>query len=337
MDCILLSNVLLLVLYLFSFTIVVSAQDSKLHAHHQKIALERVETNIFQKPIIAITSNNETSFKKDAENRISGGVVAIPNEYPWIVFLETFKSGSSTISYACEGTLINNQWILTSAACLNETVKINVYLGAHDLSASFEQNRVIYTSTNFIKHPSWVSSKDTANNIGLVKLPNAITFTNQIKSIDLPSTTEGDHVGETIYLAGWGKQAQSDFSISPLLRKVTTTVMSNTECQSFYGSSIVTPSEMCSRGNNLAGICAGDSGGPMMYRQTNGNYIQLGIASFLPRQGCSSGYPSGFTRVNKYVDWIKATSSAQALIPQSFKPILLTAVVGVIIAFRNTL
>ena len=75
----------------------------------------------------------------------------------------------------------------------------------------------------------------------------------------------------------------------------------------------------------------------MMYKQSNGNYIQLGVASFSSSQGCSIGYPSGFTRVSKYIDWIKATSSATALIAQSFNSILLTAAVGVVLALRNSL
>ena len=82
----------------------------------------------------------------------------------------------------------------------------------------------------------------------------------------------------------------------------------------------------------------GDDGGPMMFKNTNGSYIQLGVASFWwnEGQGCSIGYPSGFTRVSKYVDWIKVTCSATALIAQSFNSILLTAAVGVILALRNT-
>ena len=54
---------------------------------------------------------------------------------------------------------------------MSRIVKINVYLGAHDLSATGEVFRVVYETNTFIKHPNWVSSKSTANNIGLVKLP----------------------------------------------------------------------------------------------------------------------------------------------------------------------
>jgi len=45
-------------------------------------------------------------------------------------------------------------------------------------------------------------------------------------------------------------------SLSSYLRKVNTTVMSNGECQSVYGTAGVTDSDICSRGTNLVGICS---------------------------------------------------------------------------------
>ena len=45
-------------------------------------------------------------------------------------------------------------------------------------------------------------------------------------------------------------------SLSSYLRKVNTTVMSNVECQSVYGTAGVTDSDVCSRGTNLVGICS---------------------------------------------------------------------------------
>jgi secreted trypsin-like serine protease len=73
-----------------------------------------------------------------------------------------------------------------------------------------------------------------------------------------------------------------------------------------------------------------------MFQKSEGTYIQLGVASFWWNvgQGCSIGYPSGFTRVSKYVDWVKLTSSsAMALITQSFNLILYTSVTVVVISF----
>ncbi len=85
----------------------------------------------------------------------------------------------------------------------------------------------------------------------------------------------------------------------------------------------------------------GDLGGPMIYQKPSGTNIQLGVASFWyedlqHKQKCSSGYPSGFTRVSSYISWIQSTSSATTHIIQSFKSILLTTLVGVVTTLRST-
>ena len=43
----------------------------------------------------------------------------------------------------------------------------------------------------------------------------------------------------------------------------------------------------------------GDSGGPLIY-----NGIQVGLTSFGATAGCEIGYPSGFTRISHFRDWI---------------------------------
>ena len=77
----------------------------------------------------------------------------------------------------------------------------------------------------------------------------------------------------------------------------------------------------------------------MMFKKTDASYILLGVASFwyAPDDGCSSGFPSGFVRVSKYIDWIDSVSSATALITQSLHSILLTSVIGAVVALRNSL
>merc|ERR1712098_378497 len=54
------------------------------------------------------------------------------------------------------------------------------------------------------------------------------------------------------------------------------------------------------------GTCNGDSGGPLgYYDETRERWIEVGIVSFGASAGCEVGYPSGFTRTNYYLDWIK--------------------------------
>jgi secreted trypsin-like serine protease len=47
----------------------------------------------------------------------------------------------------------------------------------------------------------------------------------------------------------------------------------------------------------------GDSGGPLVLEK-HGNPTQIGIVSFVSSRGCAYGDPSGYTNVEKYLDWI---------------------------------
>jgi secreted trypsin-like serine protease len=48
-------------------------------------------------------------------------------------------------------------------------------------------------------------------------------------------------------------------------------------------------------------VFQGESGGPLVYLETDGVYTQVGIGTFLAVVDCQSGYPAVFTRVISYL------------------------------------
>lgn len=42
----------------------------------------------------------------------------------------------------------------------------------------------------------------------------------------------------------------------------------------------------------------------MSFKKTDGTFVQIGISSFYSLYGCEMGYPSGFTRIRNYLEWI---------------------------------
>lgn len=67
--------------------------------------------------------------------------------------------------------------------------------------------------------------------------------------------------------AGWGNMAYSDFTGSPVLRKVTIQVFSNEYCQKKYFMDKITERMICA-GSRKGGkdSCQGDSGGPLVMK-----------------------------------------------------------------------
>ncbi len=84
---------------------------------------------------------------------IVGGNEATPHEYPWMAALYLTKSDGT---YFCGGTLVrldfcsgfkmksifSNQisdlWIMTAGHCIENALKVDIILGAHDLTNPLE-------------------------------------------------------------------------------------------------------------------------------------------------------------------------------------------------------
>ncbi len=63
----------------------------------------------------------------DASIRIIGGQESVPHSFPWQVYI-------TDDSFICGASLINNNWIVTAAHCVDGLIPttLKVYLGMHD-------------------------------------------------------------------------------------------------------------------------------------------------------------------------------------------------------------
>lgn len=89
--------------------------------------------------------------------------------------------------------------------------------------------------------------------------------------------------------------------------KVRVPVVKNDKCQDIYSKEgkILTEKQICAGGLEGQDSCRGDSGGPLM-GQVPGieNWIVTGIVSYGPNPCGTIGFPSIYTKVTSYVDWI---------------------------------
>jgi len=248
-------------------------------------------------PESPITTLRELSVEQ-LGSRIISGKPAAPGQLPWQVAI-FFRIGSST--YFCGGALICDRWVLTAAHCVKDANQFTLYLGFVNQSQATEPGRVVLETTEAYAHENY-NSFTLNHDIALIKLRQKVNFTGRIQPIRLGSDYTGVNINLTV--SGWGKTSDQSNSISPVLNYVGLRSISNKDCEGIYGSQVVINSTICCRGNPEHSTCNGDSGGPLVQRNANGQYVHVGVVSFVASLGCSRGYPSGYVRSASYRDWI---------------------------------
>merc|ERR1711892_729920 len=234
----------------------------------------------------------------DPRGRIVGGYEAEEHEWPWIVALFIDDA------WFCGGALISDEFVLTAAHCAEDAQRFDIMAGAHNVRADSEPERVEISSYNGWTHPEW-DTNTLANDLALIRLPEKIPLNDYISPSCLPTSELVAQEGDLVTPIGWGKPSDSAGGISPVLRMVVDLpIITNKACNDIYG--IVGDGVVCMDTSGGKGTCSGDSGGPLGYfDESRERWIEIGIVSFGASAGCEVGYPSGFTRTNYYLDWIK--------------------------------
>ncbi|XP_072392613.1 trypsin-1-like [Diabrotica undecimpunctata] len=250
--------------------------------------------------------------------RVTHGEDAGLYEFPWMSLL-SFRIGNIRV-FRCGGSIINNRYILTAAHCLEDKSNLlGVRVGEYDLSNKGAEKDCIFTECNYpvqdlaieeiISHPNY-ESKDKKNDIGLLRV-QPITFNNKnVKPLCLPRTSNTELTQTYAELSGWGITKLGGRT-SKVLQKGYLKVVRSTDCQNFYKDNLFTvidDKRICAGGilqTNKSNACAGDSGGPLQVIELSPDnerkYVQHGILS---AGVIRCDYPSLFTKVDYYLEWI---------------------------------
>ena len=220
----------------------------------------------------------------EVESRIVGGEEVDPGAYPYFTISKNFHE-----DYACGGSLIHEDVIMTAAHCAGafaDGVKIGV--------ETKDQVGIVRQVVKEIAHPCY--DDDTAENDIMLLMLDQPVLNVQPVLWERPANALSTP-GETLTVMGFG-HTSFEGSLSDTLLQVDVEVMTDDVCSSQSDNLDVMFCAGVSGGGKDS--CQGDSGGPIIEQ----GGTQVGIVSW--GIGCGNAANPGFyVRVSAFSDWIE--------------------------------
>ncbi|KAM8710902.1 hypothetical protein ACLKA7_017517 [Drosophila subpalustris] len=232
-------------------------------------------------------------------------------EYPWHVAI--LKKDPKESIYACGGTLIDAQHIISAAHCIKSQngFDLRVRLGEWDVNHDVEFFPYIERDVVSVHiHPEYYAGT-LDNDLAILKLDHPVDFSKNphISPACLPDPY-ADFTNARCWTTGWGKDAFGEHGkYQNILKEVDVPILSHHQCESQLRNTRLgysyklNPGFICAGGEEGKDACKGDGGGPLVCER-NGVWNVVGVVSW--GIGCGQvNVPGVYVKVSAYLPWIQ--------------------------------
>lgn len=192
------------------------------------------------------------------QGRIVGGNYARESQFPWQAAIV------ERTNYICNGFIINEFWIGTTAFCVDG--RVGADLEAIVGTITWNAGGMRYRISEMKIHPGFVPSLHL-NDVAALRTQQHIAFSDKIRQGTLGAVLVNP--GATVTQSSFGKTSHLAESISDVLMFISLQVITKADCQARLSAlghdpGMVFDSNFCTFNRIGQGACHGNSGSPIV-------------------------------------------------------------------------